>query len=119
MKDKLIIAGIEFHGHCGITDEEQKAGQRFSVDLEIGYNLASAAKTDRLEDAIDYAAVCHRVAEIGRRESFHLVEAMAERLAGVLIKEFGAGEVRLRVKKLHPPVEMIKKYAAVEIHRVS
>lgn len=119
MRDKLIIAGLEFHGHCGVTDEEQKTGQRLSIDLEIGYDILPAAKSDRLEDAMDYAAVSRRLAEIGRNETFRLVEAMAERMAGVLLKEFGAREVRLRVKKLHPPVEAIKDYAAIEIHRIS
>ncbi len=119
MQDKLIIAGLEFHGHCGITDEERKAGQRLSVDLEIGYDLSPAAKSDRLEEAIDYAAIAHRLAEIGRNESFRLMEALAEKMVSVVIKEFGAREVRLRIKKLHPPVEPIKKYAGVEIHRVA
>jgi dihydroneopterin aldolase len=119
MLDKLIIAGLEFHGHCGITDEEQKTGQRFSVDVEIGYDIQSAARNDSLKDAIDYAAVSRRLVEVGRNEPFRLVEAMAERMAGVLLKEFGAREVRLRVKKLHPPVEAIKDYAAIEIHRTA
>ena len=119
MQDRLIISGLEFHGHCGITDEEQKTGQRFSVDIEIGYDIKPAAKSDHLKDAIDYAAVCRRLVEIGRNEPFRLVEAMAERMAGVLLKEFGAREVRLRVKKLHPPVEAIKEYAAIEIYRAS
>lgn len=119
MRDKLIIAGLEFHGHCGVTDEEQKTGQRFSIDLEINYDIRAAARSDNLKDAIDYAAVGQRLAEIGRKETFRLVEAMTERMAAVLLAEFGGREVRLRVKKLHPPVEAIKDYAAIEIYRAS
>ena len=117
MKDKLLISGLEFQGHCGITHDEQKAGQRISVDLEIGYDVAAAAKTDDLDHAMDYAAISNRLAEIGRKEPFHLIESLADRMAHVLVSEFGAREIRLRLKKLHPPVECIKKFAAVEIYR--
>lgn len=119
MRDKLIIAGLEFHGHCGITDDEQKAGQRISVDLEFGYDSESVAKSDDLDRALDYAAISNRLSEIGRKESFRLIETLAERLSRILISEFGAREVRIRLKKLHPPVESIKDYAAVEIYRTS
>ena len=119
MEDRLIISGLEFFGHCGITVEEQKTGQRFSVKLEMACDIRQAAKSDRLEDAVDYAAVSKKIIEIGRDESFHLIEAMAERIANVLLKEFGIHEVKLMLKKLHPPIEPIMKHAAVEIHRSS
>ena len=119
MRDKLIIAGLEFHGHCGITEEEQKAGQRLSVDLEIGYDIRKAVERDKLEDAMDYAAISNHLADIGRKESFRLIESLAERMVSALFKEFGVREVCLRLKKLHPPVEPIKDFAAVEIHRTS
>ena len=117
MKDRLIISGLEFFGHCGITVEERKTGQRFSVNLEMGCDIRRAAKTDRLDDAVDYAAVSKRLVEIGRDESFHLIETMAERMADVLLKEFGIHEVKVTLKKLHPPIEPIMKHAAVEIYR--
>ncbi len=119
MKDRLIISGLEFHGHCGITEEEKKAGQRISVDIEIGCDIQTPALSDRLEDALDYAVISHRLAEVGRTEFFQLIEALAERLAEVLMKEFSVKEVTLCLKKLHPPVEPIKNYSAVQIHRSS
>lgn len=117
MQDKLILSGVEFHGYCGITPEEREAGQRIVVDLEIDYDNRQAAQSDDLRDAVDYAAVANRLAEIGRSEKFHLIEALAERLAQSLIKEFGVKGLRLRVKKLHPPVEAIRNYAGIEIFR--
>lgn len=119
MRDRLIISGLEFFGHCGITVEEQKTGQRFSVNLEMDCDIRQAAKTDRLEDAVDYAAVSKRLIEIGRDESFRLIEAMAERMANILLKEFGIRELKLTLKKLHPPIDPIMKHAAVEIYRSS
>ena len=104
MLDKLIIVGLEFHGHCGITEEEQKTGQRLSVDLEIAYDVTAAARRDKLQDALDYAEISIRLTEVGKKETFRLIESLAERLAGVLAKEFSIREVHLRLRKLHPPI---------------
>ena len=115
--DKLIIGGLEFYGHCGITPEEQKAGQRFSLDLEIGCDISRLARTDQLNEAFDYAAISRRVIEIARKEQFHLIETMAERLARLILTEFGVKSLTLRLRKTAPPIEPIMAYSAVEIYR--
>lgn len=115
--DKLIIGDLSFYGHCGITPDEQETGQRFSLDIEIMADLSVPARTDDLKDAFDYAAISRRMVEIGNKERFHLIEKMAERLAGVLIQEFKAPRVRVRLRKIHPPIEPILGYSSVEIER--
>ena len=115
--DKLIIGGLEFYGHCGITPEEQKTGQRFSLDLEIGCDISRIARTDQLGEAFDYAAISRRVIDIARKEQFHLIETMAERLARLILTEFGVKNLTLRLRKTAPPIEPIMAYSAVEIHR--
>ena len=115
--DKLIISDLAFYGHCGITPEEQKTGQRFSVDLEIGCDVRKIAETDQLKDAYDYAAISRRLVEIARGEQFRLIETMAERLAGAVMSEFGARRITLRLRKQAPPIDPIMACSAVEIHR--
>jgi len=115
--DKLIIGGLEFYGHCGITPEEQKTGQRFSLDLEMACDVGRIAEKDQLKDAFDYAAISQRVIEIARKEKFSLIETMAERLAGRILKEFGVKTLTLRLRKIAPPIEPIMAYSAVEIER--
>ena len=115
--DKLIIDHLEFYGHCGITPEEQKTGQRFSLDLELGCDVRSIAQTDQLRDAFDYAAISRRLIEIARKEQYRLIETMAERLAEVVLREFGAKDLTLRLRKMAPPIEPIMACSAVEIHR--
>lgn len=115
--DKLIIGGLEFYGHCGITPEEQKTGQRFSLDLEMACDVRRIARTDQLKDAFDYGAISRRVIEIARKEQFTLIETMAERLARLILQEFGVKNLKLRLRKMTPPIEPILAYSAVEIHR--
>ena len=115
--DKLIIGGLEFYGHCGITPEEQKTGQRFSLDIEMACDVGRIARADQLGEAFDYAAISRRVIEIARKEQFKLIETMAERLALLILKEFGVKSLTLRLRKTAPPIEPIMAYSAVEIHR--
>lgn len=115
--DKLIIGDLSFYGHCGITSGEQETGQRFSLDIEIIADMSVPARTDDLKDAFDYAAISKRMVEIGNKERFHLIEKMAERFADVVIREFRAPRVRIRLRKIHPPIEAILGYSSVEFER--
>ena len=115
--DKIILKGIRFHGHHGVPDAERLVGGHYEIDATLGYNLAIPGTTDALTDTIDYAEVVTRIVEIGTQQSFQLIEALAEKIATVLLTQFAAEEVHLTVKKLHPPIEQPIHYFAVEIFR--
>jgi len=115
--DRILVQGIEFHGHCGVTAEERKVGQRISVDVELEVDLRSASRQDAVSKTVNYAKVCQTVLEIGRSETCRLVETLAERIAGTLLERFAIHELLLRVKKVFPPLEEIKGGVTVEIRR--
>ena len=115
--DRILINGIEFHGHCGVTAEERKVGQRLSVDVELQVDLRPASRHDAVSKTVNYAKVCQTVLEVGRSETCRLVETLAERIAAALINRFGVEELFLRVKKIQPPLEEIKGGVIVEIRR--
>lgn len=115
--DKLILKGIRFHGHHGVPEAERQVGGPYEVDATLGCNLANAGSTDMLTDTIDYAEVIRRIVEIGTQQSFQLIEALAEKIATVILAEFSVEAVHLTVKKLSPPIEQPINYFAVEIFR--
>jgi dihydroneopterin aldolase len=115
--DRILINEIEFHGHCGVTAEERKVGQRLSVDVELQVDLRPASRHDTVSKTVNYAKVCQTVLEVGRSETCRLVETLAERIASALIDRFGVEELFLRVKKIQPPLEEIKGGVIVEIRR--
>lgn len=115
--DKLIIKDIEFIGHCGITEEERKVGQRISADIEISLDITKAAASDRLEDTINYVEICQRVVSTGKKEECHLLEALANRICEEILKNFKVSEVKLMLRKCSIPVDGIKGYFGVEVIR--
>ncbi|MCX6094275.1 MAG: dihydroneopterin aldolase [Candidatus Bipolaricaulota bacterium] len=97
----LAVRGIELQGPHGVYPQEQEAGNRFSVDVEMRGLFAQAVETDELSDTVDYDAVVQRVCEVNRRRTFHLIESFAGAIADELLDRFERiSEVRIQVRKL-------------------
>lgn len=113
----IELYGIVLHGYHGVLDEERRDGQRFLVDVEFDLDHEQAARTDAIEDAVDYRRVVARVKEISDARAYHLLEAFSAAIADSLLEDFAVSAVRIRVRKpdvvLEPPVE----YAAVLVER--
>lgn len=115
--DKFIVKDIEFIGHCGITAEEQNTGQRLSADIEVLYDFSKACISDRIEDTINYVDLCNTIVSIGKKERYHLLEALAERVCREILKNYNISEIILRIRKCSVPVEAIRGCFEVEIKR--
>ena len=115
--DSIIIKGIRFHGYHGVPEAERQVGGHYEIDATLHCSLMNAGRTDALEDTIDYASVVDLIVDIGTRQSFKLIEALAETMATEVLKQFPIDTVQLTVKKLHPPIEQPINYFAVEICR--
>lgn len=115
--DRLVISGIRFSARCGTTESEREAGSLLEVDVELTADLARPGRTDRLEDAPDYARLVRLVVETGRGTECALVERMAEVLAERILKEFACEEVTITVKKRPPLLDQVTGWVGVTITR--
>jgi dihydroneopterin aldolase len=113
----IELAGILLHGHHGVLEHERRDGQRFLVDVELDLADEAAARSDGIEDAVDYRRVVARVRDVSDARPYNLLEALAAALADALLADFPVDAVRVRVRKpdvvLEPPVE----FAAVRVER--
>src|SRR5204862_262142 len=115
--DRVFVEAIQFYGYHGAFYEEQVVGHRYAVDVELRFDTQPAAASDSLPDTVNYAEVARRVVEVGTREQFRLIEALAERIAAVILNEFRIESVKLRVWKEAPPMDHIASRVGVEIER--
>lgn len=97
--DIVFIDGLEVDTVIGVYDWERGIRQCLSLDLQLGWDIAAAAASDDLGAALDYAAVSARVQAFAAESAFQLVETFAERLAALLMAEFGIRWLRLRLTK--------------------
>ncbi|MGA8207335.1 MAG: dihydroneopterin aldolase [Candidatus Dormiibacterota bacterium] len=99
--DRLLLRQLHFFGHHGVSAEERRAGGVFIVDLEVETETERSARSDDVGDTVNYVdlhEVARRVVEDGE---FHLLEALAARLAEELLNLPLVARVHLRVTK--PP----------------
>ena len=99
--DLIFIEGLSGQTVIGIHDSELQRPQPIVIDLVAGVPRSRACDSDRIEDTIDYSVVRERVRRLLREHRLQLLEAFAETVAGILIHEFGARWVRVKVIKPH------------------
>ena len=97
--DIVYIRELEVETVIGIYDWERECRQIVSIDLDLGFDIRVAARSDNIADALDYKAISHRVREFVAASNFQLIEALAEAIAGIVLAEFPVDWLRLRVGK--------------------
>ena len=97
--DVIFIEGYTGQTVIGIHDAELHRPQTLVVDVHAGLPRAKACETDRIADTIDYGAVHARLAALFRDHQLTLLESFAEAIATMLIADFGAALVRVKVVK--------------------
>jgi dihydroneopterin aldolase len=120
MPEKIIVQDIEFNSNIGATDDEMNVRQPMSVDLELVYvkgGFFSAADSDDLSRAIDYAQAVKRVVQIGTQGNYRLIERLAEKIVHALFAEFAIAELKLWVRKLKPPIKDVHASVGVCVTR--
>ena len=117
MADKLLLEDVRFYGQHGLTRAEQVVGAWFSVDVELAVDLSSAMVSDQVSATIDYGLVARRIVEIGTKNRVNLIERLAGMIVEAMLREFPAQQVRVRVRKLTPPLEGLVGTPAVELVR--
>ena len=97
--DIVYIRELGVRTIIGIFDWEREQRQVVSLDLEMGSDIATAAATDTIENALDYKAVAKRLIDFIEKSEFFLVETLAERVADIVVNEFNVPWVKLRLGK--------------------
>ncbi|MEE8426264.1 MAG: dihydroneopterin aldolase [Woeseiaceae bacterium] len=98
--DTIFLHELKVDTVIGIWDWERKIRQTVVIDLDMAADIRKAAKTDSVDDTLNYKRVSKRVQQFVADSSFQLVETLAERIAELLIGELGVSWVRVKVNKL-------------------
>ncbi|MCO7225617.1 dihydroneopterin aldolase [Pleionea sp. CnH1-48] len=97
--DVVFIENLVIETVIGIYGWERKIKQKVAFDIEMSTDIRPAAATDTIDEALDYKAVAKRIISFVENSDFQLVETMAERVAEIIIKEFGVKKVKLKLSK--------------------
>ena len=100
-----------------MTRDQQAVGAWFSVDVELAVYLGPATVSDDVRATVDYGLVAARIVEVCTGQRVNLLERLAGGVAQMLLGEFPCHEVRVRVRKLTPPMEGLHATPGVEVTR--
>ena len=99
----------------GIHRRERHAAQTLSIDLEIGLPSDAVFASDKVADTIDYEQVALGIRALAASGHFRLVETLAERIARLLLDDFGAPWVKVSAAKI--AILPNAKFVGVSIER--
>jgi len=98
--DAIVIRDLRVEALIGIHRRERHAPQTVSIDLEIGVPGTAVFASDKVADTIDYEQVALGIRTLASSGHFRLVETIADRIATLLIRDFGAPWVKVSVAKV-------------------
>jgi dihydroneopterin aldolase len=97
--DLIFIEGFRGETVIGIHESELHRPQPLVIDLQAGLPRAMACSTDQIGDTIDYGVVRGRLQELMVHHGVTLLEALAEQIAQMLLVDFRAAWVKVKVVK--------------------
>lgn len=116
MTDKVSIRELRVSAVIGVHDWEREIEQTLVFAVDMAADVAKAAASDRISDALDYSAVAQTVTDVVTQGEFQLIETAAERVARQLLADYPLGWVRVEVAK---PLSRDGYTAAVTVERGS
>jgi dihydroneopterin aldolase len=97
--DTIFLKDLRVRAIVGIWEWERRMPQVISIDLEMGADIRHAASQDRIEATLDYKSVAKKVTAFVQEAGFNLVETLAERIAELIMRDFGVPWVKVTVHK--------------------
>ncbi len=113
----VSLANIRLYGYHGASENERELGQRFEIDVDIRADLSEAVATDDMKKTVNYEAVYRLVEAEVVNEKYHLLEAMADKIARDIIKKFDVIEVVVRIRKPSVPIAGSIDHVEIEVVR--
>lgn len=101
----IDIKGVKVSACHGVLESEKSNPQLFVFDVAIDCDINAAAKSDDVNDTVNYADVCAMVAAYCKRNGFNLIERLARGAAELIIKAYPQiSSVSVTVHKPQAPV---------------
>ena len=97
--DKIFINDLQVETIIGIFDWEREIKQTISINLEMEFDISKAAKSDDINDSLDYKNVSKRIISLCEKANSYLVENLIEKIAQVVLKEFPVSKVTVSLEK--------------------
>jgi dihydroneopterin aldolase len=97
--DTIFIHALKTEAIIGIFDWERQVKQTVVLDIEMSADIRKAARSDSIDDTLNYKGVAKRVLAFVAASQYHLVETLSEQIAMLILDEFQVASVRIVLSK--------------------
>jgi dihydroneopterin aldolase len=112
--NSIFIHDLRVETRIGVYEWEAELSQTIRLDVEIGLPSDDVFQSGEFADALDYAAVVKRLQGFAADHPHKLIERFAQAVADLLIADFGAPWVKVRVAKIAPIAGVRELGVAIE-----
>lgn len=97
--DIIEIDNLRLRCIIGFSPHERKDRQDVVISLRIGTDMHQAGKTDNPDDTFNYRTVTKAIIGHVEISEYYLVEKLASEIARIVVVDYGAPYVQVRVHK--------------------
>jgi dihydroneopterin aldolase len=116
-EDHISLRGLEVYAHHGVYEEEQSAGQKFLVDVDVWMDLSVAGASDDLDATLHYGELGMAIHSRVSSERWDLIERVAERVAEVVLADDRVERTLVTIHKPSAPIPLEFRDVSVTIMR--
>lgn len=95
----IRITNLKLRTIIGINDWERECKQDIVINVTIDCDATKAAKSDTIEDAVDYKTLTKRIIKEVEASSFFLLEKLAKVILNIVMENSLVREAAVRVDK--------------------
>jgi dihydroneopterin aldolase len=117
--DRLAVTGIEAFGHHGVLPAERRDGQLFTADVVLALDTRDAARSDDLQDTVDYGTLVLDIKKAIESDPVDLIETLAQRLADICLEDPRVRRAEVTLHKPGAPIEAAFSDVTLTITRSS
>jgi FolB domain-containing protein len=113
--DRIFIKDLLLRGIIGINDWEREKKQDILINVSLFADLGNAGASDAIEDSVNYKTITKKIIRHVEQSERFTVEALAQDIVAICLKETGVLKARVRVEK--PGALRFARSVGVEIER--
>jgi len=99
MTDFIEIEDLLVRAIIGVNPEERENRQDVVISLRLETDLRPAARSDSIDEAVNYRTITKSVIAFVEQSSFHLVEKLADEIAQLCLRDARVERVRVHLRK--------------------
>jgi D-erythro-7,8-dihydroneopterin triphosphate epimerase len=97
--DRIVIRDLLLRCIIGINESERHNKQDVIINIVMWADTHAAAKSDNIDDAVNYRTVAKQIIEHVEESVYFLVERLAERIAEICLRDPRVARVQVSLEK--------------------